>query len=220
MVVLLKKVRFFSLFYFSLLFLVFLTTPLTILVIISYSMPVGQKTKNGRYHFIDTSYSGDISNGFYKGGTGILTDGNYGSVNSKDSDGKGWVGWSSVNTPSPYIEIIFQFSGVRKFKHVTLSVNVDRRRSNAVFNKSQIFFGLAEGNFSKTFLQYCPIDFPAKDSPYNANITLSLCENTGSFVKMKLFFSRKWLLITEITFNSGICWFVVIMHNNLCATKI
>ena len=46
------------------------------------------------------------------------------------------------------------------------------------------------------------------------------CENTGSFVKMQLFFSKKWLLITEITFNSGICCFVVIMHNNLCATKI
>ncbi|XP_028411036.1 discoidin domain-containing receptor 2-like isoform X2 [Dendronephthya gigantea] len=171
-------------------------------VIISYSMPVGQKTRNEKYNYFDSSYNGVISNGFYQGGTGILTDGRFASVNSKDSGGEGWVGWSSVNTSLPYIEIIFQFSGVRKFKDVTLTVNVDRARSNAVFNKSRIFFASTEGSFSKTFLQYCPKDFPAKNGPYNANVTLSLCGNTGSFVKMQLYFRRKWLLITEISFNS------------------
>ncbi|XP_028410930.1 epithelial discoidin domain-containing receptor 1-like [Dendronephthya gigantea] len=131
--------------------------------IISYSVPVGQKTKNGKYHFSDTSYNGNISNGFYQGGTGILTDGQFASVNSKDSRGKGWVGWSSVNALLPYIEIIFQFFGVRKFKDVTLTLNVDRRRSNAVFNKSRIFFASTEGSFPKTFLQYYPKDYPAKN---------------------------------------------------------
>ncbi|XP_028411041.1 uncharacterized protein LOC114533655 [Dendronephthya gigantea] len=81
-------------------------------------------------------------------------------------------------------------------------MNVDKPRSNAVFNKSRIFFASTEGSFSKTSLQCYPKDFPFKNGPYNANVTLPLCENTGSFVKMQLYFRRKWLLITEISFNS------------------
>ncbi|CAB4038399.1 Hypothetical predicted protein, partial [Paramuricea clavata] len=166
-------------------------------------MPVGQTTKNGKVHYKDISYNGVITNGFYKDGTGILTDGKFGPANSKEFKGKGWVGWFSFLTQSQYIDILFEFSGMRKFTNVILTMNVDKKRDNAVFNRSQIFFSSTKTSFSDTsFLQYCPRDLQAKDNPYNANVTLSLCGNTARFMKLRLYFGGQWLLISEISFNS------------------
>jgi hypothetical protein len=170
-------------------------------------MPVGQTTKNGKVHYKDISYNGVITNDFYKDGTGILTDGKFGPGNAKEFKGTGWVGWCSLLTQSQYIDIIFAFSGMRKFTDITLTVNVDKQRGNAVFNRSEIFFSSTKDGFSDTsFLQYryCPRDFSAQDNPYNENVILSLCENTARFVKLRLYFGGEWLLISEISFNSGI----------------
>ena len=169
-------------------------------------MPVGQKTKNGKVEYKDTNYTGVIINDFYKNGTGILTDGKFGPADAKSGKkgerGKGWVGWN--NTKREYIDIVFEFSDVRKFKDVTLTVNVDKKRDHAVFNKSQIFFASTKDDFSGTsFLKYCPRSNGTQDNPYNANVTLSLCENTARFIKLRLYFGGIWLLITEINFNSG-----------------
>ena len=171
-------------------------------------MPVGQKTKNGKVDYKDTTYTGVIINNFYKDGTGILTDGKFGPVDAKSLKDKGWVGWN--NSKREYIDIIFEFSDMRKFKKVTLTVNVDWRRRHAVFNKSEIFFASTKDGLSGTsFLQYCPSGYEAQDNPYNANVTLSLCENTARFIKLRLYFGGIWLLITEISFNSGIVLFNV-----------
>ena len=176
-------------------------------------MPVGQKTKNGKVEYKDTTYTGVVINDLYKNGTGILTDGKFGPADAKsgkkEERGKGWVGWN--NTKREYIDIVFEFSDVRKFKDVTLTVNVDKKRSNPVFSKSQIFFASTKDGLSGTsFLQYCPSGYEAQDNPYNAKVTLSLCENTARLIKLRLYFGGIWLLITEISFNSGI----VLYHIN------
>ena len=168
-------------------------------------MPVGQTIKNGKVTFGDTSYNGVIIDNIYKDGTGILTDGKFGPDNAKQDKGKGWVGWSSDLTTSSFIDITFEFSGVRKFKDVTLTVNVDKKRSYAVFERSKIFFASTKDNLTNTlFLQYCPRNLADSNDPYSKNITLPLCENTARFIKLRLYFGGRWLLITEITFNSGI----------------
>jgi hypothetical protein len=173
-------------------------------------MPVGHTTRNGTAQYKDTSYNGVIANGFYKDGIGILTDGEIGrAIFTKEYKGEGWVGWSSLLTQSQYIDITFEFSGVRKFTDVTLTVNVDKKRGNAVFNGSQIFFSSTKDGFSDTsFVQCYPKDFGARNDPYNAHVTLSLCENTARFMKLRLYFGGEWLLITEISFNSGIFCYV------------
>ena len=177
----------------------------TLLAILSYSMPVGQTIKNGKVTFDDTSYNGVIENDICKDGTGILTDGKFGPDDAKQDKGKGWVGWSSILTTSSYVDITFEFSGVRKFKDVTLTVNVDKSRSYAVFDRSEIFFASKESGFSDTsFLQYCPQKSENSNTPYSRNITLLLCENMAMFIKLRLYFGGIWLLITEISFNSGI----------------
>jgi hypothetical protein len=169
-------------------------------------MPVGQTTMDGKVHYKDTSYNGVIADGFYKDGTGILTDGKIGRVIfTKEYKGEGWVGWSSLLTQSQYIDITFEFSGVRKFTYVTLTVNVDKERGNAVFNRSQIFFSSTKDGFSDTsFLQCYPSDFGTRNYSYNAHESLSLFGNTARFMKLRLYFGGKWLLISEISFNSGI----------------
>ena len=120
------------------------------------------------------------------------------------------MGWSRRLTTSPYIDIAFEFCGVKKFKDVTLTVNVDKTRSYAVFDRSQIYFA-ANDNFSDAlFLQYCPKNFPDSNAPYSKNITLPLCENTARFIKLRFYFGGRWLLITEISFNSGIFYIISI----------
>ena len=178
----------------------------TLLVILSYSMPVGQKTKNGKVEYKDTTYTGVTVNGFSKNGTGILTDGKFGPLDARTFGGEGWVGW---NNTTEYIDIVFEFSDVRKFKDVTLTVNVDKRRSHAAFSKSQIFFASTKNIFSNTsLLECCPRGSDgAQDNPYNANVTLPLCKNAAKFIKLRLYFGGIWLLITEISFNSGIVLF-------------
>ena len=172
--------------------------------ILSYSMPVGHTTKNGKVSFKDASYNGEITNEVYKDGTGILTDGKLGPDEAKQDKGEGWVGWSRDSTTSQYIDITFEFSGVRKFKDVTLSVDVDTKRSYAVFNKSEIFFASSNDGFSDTsFLQFCPRKIPDRDAPYCENVTLPLCENIATFIKLRLYLGGRWLLLTEISFNSG-----------------
>ena len=181
----------------------------TLLDILSYSMPVGQTIKNGKVTYQDTSYNGVIENDMCKDGTGILTDGKFGPDDPKQDYGEGWVGWSSNLTESSYIDITFEFSGVRKFKDVTLTVNVDNKRSYAVFERSEIFFASNSDGFSDaSFLQDCPKESENSGTPYRRNITLSLCENTARFIKLRLYFGGKWLLITEISFNSGIFYII------------
>ena len=174
--------------------------------ILSYSMPVGHETRSGKVSFKDTSYDGVTTNGVYKDGTGILTDGMFGRDDPKERghEGEGWVGWDQDFTTSPYIDITFEFSGVRKFKDVTLAVNVDQNRNFAVFNKSEVFFASTNDSFSDTsFLQFCPRKIPDRNAPYCNNVTLPLCENIAKFIKLRLYFGGRWLLLTEISFNSG-----------------
>ena len=186
-------------------YIVYYAMHYTVPDILSYSVPVGQTIKNGKVTFNYTSYNGAIENNICKDGTGILTDGKFGPDDAEQDKGKGWVGWSSSFTNSSYIDTKFEFSGVRKFKDVTITVNVDKTRSYAVFDRSEIFFASKEDNFSDTsFLQYCPRNFENGNTSYSKNITLSLCENTARFIKLRLYFGGKWLLITEISFNSGI----------------
>ena len=151
-------------------------------------MPVGQTIKNGKLAFNDTSHNGVITNDVYKDGTGILTDGKFGPDDAKQYKGKGWVGWSSDLTTSSYIDITFEFSGVRKFKDVTLTVNVDKTRSYAVFNRSQIYFAAYDNFLDTSFIQHYPKNFTDIDTSYSKNITLPLCENTARFIKYLLSF--------------------------------
>ena len=174
-------------------------------------MPVGHTTAgDDKVTFNDTSYNGVITSDIYKDGTGILTDGKFGTDDAKQDKGKEWVGWSRNSTKSSYIDVEFEFFGIKKFKDVTLTVNVDKKRSYAVFDRLQIYFAANE-NFSDTsFLQYCRRNFADSDARYNKNITLPLCKNTARFIKLRLYFGGRWLLITEISFNSGIFYIISI----------
>ena len=176
-----------------------------------FPSPPVRDTSNGKVTFNDTSCNGVITKDIYKNGTGILTDGKFGPNDVKQDKGKGWVGWSRNFTNSSYIDITFEFSGVTKFKDVTLTVNVDKKRSHAVFKRSEIFFASTNNDFScASFLQFCLRNFPDRDAPHSTNITLSLCENTARFIKLRLYFGGRWLLITEISFNSGIFYIISI----------
>ena len=181
-----------------------LTSAFVFLVIFSYSLPIGHKTARGKVQFRDTTYNGKIDSDFNrKGGTGILTDGKFGPADAKQHSGKGWVGWSSELTASQYITITFEFSEVRKFKDVRLFVNVDK--DNAVFVTSRILFASTNDGFSNSsYLQYCPnnVQYNGQNAEI-AVISLPLCDNEARFVKLQLFFGGKWLLLTEIIFNSG-----------------
>ena len=77
--------------------------------------------------------------------------------------------------------------------------------SQSLTSRLDIFFALTSDGLSDTsFLQYCPRNIADSDTRYSKNITLLFCENTARFIKLRLYFGGKWLLLTEISFNSGI----------------
>ena len=131
-------------------------------------------------------------------GTGLLTDGEIGPVDSKKDGGKGWVGWNLADS----VNITFKFYALRKFNDVTITVNIDNARQYLLFGKSQILFGVREEDLSRgSALKYCPKQ--VNGTQKIINYTLLLCDNVGKFVRIQLHPARKWLLISEIKFNSG-----------------
>ena len=131
-------------------------------------------------------------------GTGLLTDGEIGLADSKKEFGKGWVGWNQKDS----VNITFKFYALRKFNDVTITVNIDNARQYLLFGKSQILFGVREEDLSRgSALKYCPKQ--VNGTQKIINYTLLLCDNVGKFVRIQLHPARKWLLISEIKFNSG-----------------
>ena len=131
-------------------------------------------------------------------GTGLLTDGEIGLADSKKEFGNGWVGWNRKDS----VNITFKFYALRKFNDVTITVNIDNARQYLLFGKSQILFGVREEDLSRgSALKYCPKQ--VNGTQKIINYTLLLCDNVGKFVRIQLHPARKWLLISEIKFNSG-----------------
>ena len=168
-------------------------------------MPQGN-TLEGRYNFRDSVYDGLIKNNLLSSGLGFLTDGSLALADYDIDNGLGWIGWHSVHTPTP--NIIFEFSDTRIFHNVTIHCNVRDAASIQLFSQVEVSFSNDGVTFNAT-IAHRPKKITSGPGWKNHNVNINLCRNTGKVVRFNFSYAEDWILMSEITFDSGRSMFYV-----------
>ena len=159
----------------------------------------------------DFTYDGKIEDNYLSGGLGQLTDGDEGQSNFRlDPQGLGmkgyeWVGWKNDTVNTPPVEIIFQFDTVRNFSLVKFHCNNMFSKDIRVFKMASIYFSVG----GKWF-QQDPIHFHfMRDGliEFARMVMIPLQNRVGRAVKVALTFDARWVMVSEVQFESGNTFF-------------
>lgn len=171
--------------------------------IVSYSMPQGDK-RGINWEFYDTTYDGHWDGEKLKYGLGQLTDGQVAPDDFKlafhQENMQGWVGWKNDTRENKPIEITFEFDKVREFSSVNIYCNNQFTKEVAVFSGAKVFFSVGGKRYKGEPITFDYIEDHIFETP--RNISIKLHHRVGRFVKVQLQFAARWILISEITFDS------------------
>ncbi|GFS57942.1 retrovirus-related Pol polyprotein from transposon TNT 1-94 [Trichonephila clavipes] len=125
-----------------------------------------------------------------------------------------WVGWKNdsggistlsndilTGTESRPIEIIFTFDVVRNFSAVYFYCNNMHSRDVQVFSSAKIWFSIGGRYFHNQAVQFSYL--PDLFFDHSRNVTIFLHHGIGRVVKIELHFAARWLLLSEVSFDSG-----------------
>lgn len=135
-------------------------------------------------------------------GLGQLSDGITGSEDMSLIDGRQpWIGWS--NESNTHVTIIFRFDYVRQMNRVTIHTNNVFSKQISIFKTAVITFSL---NGERTSYSNAIISEQNRDEIFEIArpILIQLNNHIAKYVRLDLYFDSKWLLISEITFDSQI----------------
>jgi discoidin domain receptor family protein 2 len=164
-------------------------------------MPQGRTNINS---LGDNTYDGTYipSTNMLINGLGQLSDGITGTEEISVIDGhQPWVGWT--NETRTYITIIFQFDTIRQINRVTIHTNNLFSKEILIFKTAIISFSMNNVgiNYSNAVIyQHNRDDIFEIARP----VLIELNNHIAKFVRLDLYFDSKWLLISEITFDSQI----------------
>ncbi|XP_055947357.1 discoidin domain-containing receptor 2-like [Argiope bruennichi] len=185
--------------------------------LVSYAMPQGER-RGVDVNLSDKIYDGIKDDSYLHGGLGQLTDGQKGDDNFKvDTQGYGkgyeWVGWKNdsggistlsndilTGTESRPIEIIFTFDTVRNFTAVYFYCNNMHSRDVQVFSSAKIWFSVGGRYFQSQAVQFSYM--PDLFFEHSRNVTIFLHHGVGRVVKVELHFASRWMLLSEVSFDS------------------
>ncbi|XP_058790512.1 discoidin domain-containing receptor 2-like [Phymastichus coffea] len=170
--------------------------------IVYYSMPQGDK--RGNWEFYDAAYDGYWDHEL-RHGLGQLTDGRVGPDNFKlshydSTKEQGWVGWRNDTRERQPLEIKFEFDHVREFSAVHIFCNNQFTKDVQVFSDVSILFSIGGKHYTGDPIVYNTIE--DKIFEYSRNVTIKLHHRIGKFVKLRFGFAARWIMISEITFDS------------------
>ncbi|RWS16002.1 discoidin domain-containing receptor 2-like protein [Dinothrombium tinctorium] len=161
-----------------------------------YAMPDG--FFGGRFgDLIDYSYDGTRLKNYLTDGLGQLTDGIQGHENLKVNAGFEWIAWKAQNET---VEMIFQFANLRNFTSVVFHCHNLFRKSMEVFSSARIYFSFDGNRWSKSPLDFEYMPDHIMETP--REVVIHLTHKVARFVKFSLKFGAKWLLISEVRFDS------------------
>jgi len=186
--------------------------------LVSYSMPQGER-RGSEVDLFDFTYDGrntTTAQGvtYLLGGLGQLTDGAEGQNNFRldpDTVGKKgyeWVGWKNETVDRPPIQIVFEFDKIRNFTSVRFHCNNMFSKDVRVFRKAVLYFGLT----SSMYQEYPVVFEYMRDTliEFARYSIITIPHRVGRFVKVELYFDAKWLMVSEVHFESGQClWFML-----------
>ncbi|KAK0181074.1 hypothetical protein PV327_003391 [Microctonus hyperodae] len=173
--------------------------------IVSYSMPQGDK--RGNWEFFDASYDG-YWDGELRRGLGQITDGHTGPDDFKMGyygydHGQGWVGWRNDTRAGHPLDIKFEFDHVREFSAVHIFCNNQFTKDVEVFSEVNILFSIGGKWYTGDPIIYSYMEDKIFETP--RNVSIKLHHRIGRFIKLRFTLAAKWLMISEITFDSAQC---------------
>lgn len=164
-------------------------------------MPQGRTNINS---LGDTTYDGKYipSTNMLINGLGKLSDGITGSEEISVINGhQPWIGWS--NDTSSYITIIFQFDSIRQINRMTIHTNNLFSKDILIFKTAIISF--STNNVGTNYSNAIVYEHNRDDIFEIARpVLIELNNHIAKFVRLDLYFDSKWLLISEITFDSQV----------------
>lgn len=165
---------------------------------ISYSMPDG--VFGGRFgDLLDDSYDGTRNkNGYLTGGLGQLVDSIKGHENYKISAGYEWIGWKASNNT---VEIQFEFPKANNFTSAEFYCHNLFKKSVEVFSSAKVYFSFDGLRWSKAPVEFEYMPDHVMETP--RDVAIHLNHRVARYVKFSLRFASKWLLLSEIKFNSN-----------------
>ncbi|KAF7389006.1 discoidin domain-containing receptor 2-like [Vespula maculifrons] len=172
--------------------------------VVSYSMPQGDKRGN-EWEFFDATYDGHWDDELRRG-LGQLTDGKTGPDDFKmgyyDDRGQGWVGWRNDTRSDQPIEIKFEFDVVREFSAIHIYCNNQFTRDVQIFSQVDILFSIGGRYYNGEPITYTYMEDKIFET--SRNVTIKLHHRIGKYVKLRLHFSARWIMISEVIFDSDI----------------
>ncbi|CAH1372606.1 discoidin domain-containing receptor 2-like [Tenebrio molitor] len=169
--------------------------------VISYSAPEGSEPSQGLY---DSSYDGVRSNGELEGGLGRLVDGEFGADNFRldigYGKGNGWISWKNDSNLNGYVELTFEFDQIRNFSEVHLFTNNFFSRNVQVFSKAKVMFSIGGRFYNGATLSYSYM--PDRVLENARNVSINLHQRLARFIKLRLFFADRWMMLSEVAFDS------------------
>ena len=164
-------------------------------------MPQGRTDVNS---FGDETYDGKYvpSSQMLTDGLGQLSDGVTGTEDISIIDGRQpWIGWS--NDSHRYISISFRFDCIRQINRMTIHASNLFSKDIFIFKSAIISFstGKDEPNYSNSVIYQHPRDEMFEIA---RPILIELNNHLADTVRLDLYFDSKWMLISEITFDSQV----------------
>ncbi|XP_021920261.1 discoidin domain-containing receptor 2-like isoform X2 [Zootermopsis nevadensis] len=172
--------------------------------IVSYQVPEDTAREPGQ-DLRDSSYDGVRLEGHLVGGLGRLVDGEVGGDNFKldigYGKGNGWVAWRNDSFPNHYVEMIFEFDQVRNFSVLHIFTNNFFTKNVQVFAKAKVMFSVGGQFYNGRPLVYTYMPDTVLENA--RNVSINLHGRFGRFVKVQLYFAARWIMISEVVFESA-----------------
>ncbi|XP_028174034.1 discoidin domain-containing receptor 2-like [Ostrinia furnacalis] len=167
--------------------------------IVSYSMPKGNKRSNG-VELTDTTYDGQWG-AELRGGLGQLVDGVFGGDDIREAARpSAWVGWRNDSRAPP--AVTFEFDRVREFSAVHIYCNNRFMRDVQVFSEAVVSFSVGGARFQEEAVRFAPE--PDLIFEASRNVSIKLHHRIAKWVRIELHFAARWILISEVVFDSDV----------------
>ncbi|XP_046412192.1 discoidin domain-containing receptor 2-like isoform X1 [Neodiprion fabricii] len=168
--------------------------------VVSYTVPQSPVTE-----LEDTYYDGIKRQGNLLDGIGRLMDGEVGAddyrIDTGYGKGTGWVAWMSDSFTENFLELVFQFDEIRIFHAVHLYANNYFSRDVQVFAKADVWFSIGGQAYQGRPISYSYMPDTVLENA--RNVTIGLHGKTGRFVKLQLHFANRWIMISEVVFETS-----------------
>lgn len=132
----------------------------------------------------------------YTGGLGKLTDGIYGSIDTRANNGNNWIGWHKTTYPQP--QLVIQLDKIATLYTIKLYVSHNPAQDTSVFEEAFVSFS-KNGNDFGPETKYRPVIGFNITTTRVGYVTLGVVGKIGDAVKCRFQYgSQNLLLISEI----------------------